>query len=197
MADRQQRSIHLAVGNASLWYERVGQVVAFKRNNYMGETRNDLARAKVLRDQLANALKDASEAGSERAVCTLRLVLTAINERDFCARESGHSGGISEDAIQAMLKDMVAQRRIEIGRCESGARLDLAEQEEQEIAILQQFLPAPLSQAETEAAVDAAIAGQGATKLKDMGPVLATLKERYNGQMDVSLAKQMLCDRLC
>lgn len=171
-------------------------MVAPKRYNRIVVNREEVARSDVLRDQLATALKSASEVGDERAVGTLRLVLAAISERDHCAREAGHQGGIGEDAILSMLKDMVAQRRAEIDRCESVARLELAEQEAQEIAVLERFLPARLSDDETQAAVDEAIRKMGATKLKDMGPILAELKQRYNGTMDVSTAKQMLCDRL-
>lgn len=154
------------------------------------------ARADVLRDRLATSLTKAVDAGDERACGILRLVIAAVNERDHCARESGQGSGVSEEAILAMLKDMVAQRRLEIDRCESGARLDLAEQEEQEIKILEQFLPAQLNAEETLAAVESAIAELGATKLKEMGPVLTSLKAHYNGTMDVNLAKKLLCDRL-
>lgn len=196
MADRQECSRFLAAGNAKLWYERFGQANAPRRGSRIAESSQVLMRADVLRDQLAKSLKTAAEQGDERASGILRLLLAAINERDHCARMAGHGNGISEDAILDMIRGMVAQRQAEIGRCESGARLDVAEQEEQEIEVLQRFLPAALSDDQITAAVDEAIAGLGATKLKDMGPVLAFLKERFHGTMNVSRAKQLLCDRL-
>jgi uncharacterized protein YqeY len=95
-----------------------------------------------------------------------------------------------------MLEDMVAQRRQEIARCEACARVDRAEQEAEEIGIIEQFLPARMSEQEIGGAVEAAIQAVGATKLKDTGKVIAALKERYNGQMDFACAKRLLCQRL-
>jgi uncharacterized protein YqeY len=95
-----------------------------------------------------------------------------------------------------MLRAMVDQRRQEIARCEACARVDLAEQEAQEIGIIERFLPPPMSEAEIGVAVEAAIADMGAKRLKDTGKVIAALKERYDGQMDFARAKRLLCERL-
>ncbi len=150
----------------------------------------------MLRERLNAALRDAGEAGDQRAAGTLRLILTAIKERDHCAREAGESEGVSDDEIRFMLTGMVDQRRRDIQRCESCARLDVAEQEAQEIALIERFLPARMSEPDTVQAVELAIRETGAARLKDAGRVIAALKERYNGQMDFGSAKKHLCARL-
>jgi uncharacterized protein len=150
----------------------------------------------MLRDRLNDALKDAMETGDQRSVATLRLILAALRERDHCAREAGAVEGLGEGEIRTMLRDMVSQRREEIARCEACARVDRAEQEAEEIDIIERFLPPRMSEAEIGSAVEAAIQSVGATRLKDTGRVIATLKERYNGQMDFARAKRLLCERL-
>jgi uncharacterized protein len=150
----------------------------------------------MLRDRLNAALKDAMETGDQRSVATLRLILAALRERDHCAREAGAVEGLGEGEIRTMLRDMVSQRREEIARCEACARVDRAEQEAEEIDIIERFLPPRMSEAEIGSAVEAAIQSVGATRLKDTGRVIATLKERYNGQMDFARAKRLLCERL-
>ncbi len=150
----------------------------------------------MLRERLHAAFKDANERGDERALATLRLVLAALKERDHCSRSAGAAEGMADEDIRAMLRDMVEQRKAEIGRCECCAQLDLAEKEAEEIGILERFLPAPMSDSEIGAAVELAIRELGATRLKDTGRVIATLKERFNGQMDFTRAKRLLCERL-
>lgn len=150
----------------------------------------------MLRERLNAALKDANEAGDHRAAGTLRLILTAIKERDHCAREAGEGDEVSDDEIRYMLSCMVDQRRREIERCEACARLDVAEQEAQEISVIERFLPVRMSEPDTVEAVELAIRETGAERLKDAGRVIAALKERYNGQMDFACAKKHLCARL-
>lgn len=146
-----------------------------------------------LRDRLASALKGAGDA---ETTATLRLVLAALKERDHCCREAGVAEELDDAAIEAMLRDMVAQREIDIARCEEAARLDDAEQEAAEIRVLQQFLPQRMSEDEIDAAVDAMIGEVGASRLKDTGKVIAALKERYNGEMDFARAKRRVCQKL-
>jgi uncharacterized protein YqeY len=150
----------------------------------------------LLRERLSGALKGAIDGGDERAACMLRLVLAALKERDHCARQSAAAEGISDGEIVAMLRDMVEQRRSDIPRCEETARVDQAQQETEEIAILERFLPPRMSDGQTASAVDDTIRELGATKLKDAGRVIAALKDRYNGQMDFGTAKRLLCQRL-
>lgn len=149
----------------------------------------------MLRERLAGALKDAIDSGDQRAAGTLRLIQAALKERDHCARDAGQAG-LDDAEIEAMLRDMIEQRRDDIPRCEEAARLDLAEQEAEEIALIEQFLPPRMGRAEIAQAVDQAIRDLGATRLKDCGRVITALKERYNGQMDFAVAKQLLCERL-
>lgn len=150
----------------------------------------------MLRERLSGALKGAIDSGDERAAATLRLVLAAVKERDCCTGRTASADGISDDDIVVMLRDMVEQRRCYIPRCEETARLDQAQQEAEEIAILERFLPPRMSEGQTESAVDETIRELGATKLKDTGRVIAALKQRYNGQMDFGTAKRLLCQRL-
>lgn len=149
----------------------------------------------MLRERLAGALKDAIDSGDQRAAGTLRLIQAALKERDHCARDAGQTE-LDDAEIVAMLRDMIEQRRDDIPRCEEAARLDLAQQEAEEIAIIEQFLPPRMGRAEIAQAVDQAIRDLGATRLKDCGRVITALKDRYNGQMDFAVAKQLLCERL-
>ncbi|MDX6748228.1 GatB/YqeY domain-containing protein [Geminicoccaceae bacterium 1502E] len=150
----------------------------------------------MLRERLQAALKTASASGDERAAATLRLVMAALKERDHSARDSGAQERVEDEEILAMLRDMVEQRRQEIGRCESCARVDLAEKEAEEIGILESFLPPRLSEAEIDAAVEEAIRTLGATRLKDCGRVIATLKEQFSDQLDLACAKRIVCRKL-
>ena len=95
-----------------------------------------------------------------------------------------------------MLQSMIKQRRESIVLYEKGNRPDLVKQESEEITIIEKFLPAQMSGAEIDQAVEAAIAESGAVSLKDMGKVIAVLKEKYTGQMDFSKASAQVKARL-
>jgi uncharacterized protein YqeY len=142
----------------------------------------------MLRTRLAESLKQAMLAKEARAVSTLRLVLAALKDRDIAARGRGVADGIGEDEILQMFQSMIKQRRESIALYEQGGRLELAEQEREEIAIIERFLPKALSEAETEAAIKAVIAEIGAAGIKDMGKVMASLRERFAGRMDFGKA---------
>lgn len=142
---------------------------------------------------MASAVRTAPNSIS---AATLRLVLAALKERDHCAREAGVAEELDDAAIEAMLRDMVAQREIDIARCEETARLDDAEQEAAEIEVLQQFLPQRMSDDEIDTAVDEMIGAVEARRLKDTGRVIAALKERYYGEMDFARAKRLVCQKL-
>ncbi len=150
----------------------------------------------MLRERLQAALKEASEKGDGRAAATLRLVLAALDERDRSAREAGGREEVDDAAIVAMLRKMIEQRRDEIARCEACARVEEAEREAEEIAVLERFLPPQMSEEEIARAVDAAIEELEARSLKDTGRVIAALKSRFNGHMDLGRAKRMVCERL-
>lgn len=147
----------------------------------------------MLRETLNQALKDAMKAKDARRLATLRLILAALKDRDIAARTSGDDRtGIPDEAILSLLQTMVKQRRESITLYEKGDRPDLANQEKEEIAVIESFLPKQLSDAEIEAAAKAAIAEAGAQGIKDMGKAMAILKAKYTGQMDSAKAAAIL-----
>lgn len=150
----------------------------------------------MIRDQLPDAYKTALKEKDERAVSTLRLIIAALKDRDIAARGKGNPDGIDDDEILQMLQTMVKQRRESISMYEKGGRLELAEQEGEEITIIQRFLPEQLDAAATEEAVDKTIADLGATGLKDMGAVMGALRDNYAGQMDFGRASGIVKARL-
>lgn len=142
----------------------------------------------MLRDQLSDALKDAMRAKEKRRTSTLRLILAAIKDRDIAARGQGNMDGVSDDEILEILSKMVRQRGESIETYEEAGRLELAEQEREEIVIIQDFLPRQMREDEIEEAVQGQIEELGASNLKDMGRVMSALKERYAGHMDFGRA---------
>jgi uncharacterized protein YqeY len=129
-------------------------------------------------------------------VSTLRLITAAIKDRDIAARTSDNSDGVSEDEILEILAKMVKQRQEAAHTYEEAGRLELAEQERSEIVVIEEFLPRQLDEAEMLAAVEAAIEGQGAASLKDMGKVMGALKGQYAGQMDFGKAGALVKQKL-
>lgn len=148
-----------------------------------------------LRDRLRQRQQDAQSAGDGCAANTLRLILTAIRDRDRAADAYG-GGPVSDAEILAMLVEMVAQRKAEIDRCECRAQLDRAEREACEIAVIETFLPKRMNGPETAKAVDAAIAHVHAVELRDAGRVMSVLKARHAGALDLQAAKRILAERL-
>ena len=137
-----------------------------------------------LRQRLNDELKQAMKAGEKLKVSTLRLVNAAIKERDIESRTAGPDSGVGDAQILEVLNRMIKQRQDSLAAFEQAGRQDLAEQERGEIAIIRSFMPAPLGEAEAAAAIEAAMAATGASTMKDMGKVMAHLKERYAGRMD-------------
>jgi uncharacterized protein YqeY len=150
----------------------------------------------MLREAFTERLKTAMRAKDSRAVSTVRLIIAALKDRDIAARGSGNPEGIPEAEIQRLLQSMVKQRRESIALYRQGNRPELAQQEEEEIAIIESFLPKQLGEAEIAAAVKAAIAETGAAGIKDMGKVMGVLRERHAGVIDLARAgavvKQLL-----
>ena len=142
----------------------------------------------MLRARLSEALKTAMRERDQPAVSTTRLILAALKDRDIAARGRGNSDGIGEPEILQMLQAMVKQRRESIELYARGNRQDLVDQEAGEIAIIERFLPQQMDEAATSAAIAAAIAETGAAGIKDMGRVMAVLRERHAGQMDFTRA---------
>ncbi|HEX9464532.1 MAG TPA: GatB/YqeY domain-containing protein [Alphaproteobacteria bacterium] len=140
----------------------------------------------MLRQELNDALKTAMKAKDERAVSTLRMVLAGLKDKDIAARPKGNTAGISDDEARQVMQNMIRQRRDSIVMYEKGGRAELVKQESEEIAIIERFLPKQMSAAEVEAAAKGVIAELGAKDVKDMGKVMAAMKQRFAGQMDLS-----------
>ncbi|GAB5468558.1 MAG: GatB/YqeY domain-containing protein [Rhodospirillales bacterium] len=150
----------------------------------------------MLRDRLKDALREAMKEQDKRAVSTVRLVLAALKDRDIAARGRGQSDGLEDDDILALLQKMVKQRRESIELYEKAGRDDLVLQEREEIAVISRFLPQLMDEQATAAAVDAAMSELKADSIKDMGRVMAALKERFPGKMDFAKASGMVKERL-
>ena len=150
----------------------------------------------TMRDRIAQAMKQALKDKDQLALATIRLMSAALKDRDIAARGQDRHDGISDDEILSMLQTMIKQRQESARMYEDGGRPDLMETECAEIAIIQQFLPEPLSEAEIEAAIKAAVASTQAASVKDMGKVMAHLKAEHAGQMDFSAVSQLVKSRL-
>jgi uncharacterized protein len=142
----------------------------------------------MLRQAFADRLKQALKARDLRTVSTTRLILAGLKDRDIAARGQSRPEGLSDPEIQQMLQTMIKQRRESIALYEQGNRVDLAQQEREEIAVIESFLPRQLEQNEIEAAAASVITEIGAAGVKDMGRVMAALRERYAGVIDLSQA---------
>ncbi len=152
-----------------------------------------------LRDQIGDALKTAMLEKDKARLSTLRLINAAIKDRDIARRAEGGDAadtGVGSDDILLILGKMVKQRQESARAYEEGGRLELAEQERSEIAIIEEFLPRQLDEAETQKAVDAVISETGADSIRDMGKVMGALKAKYTGQMDFGTVGPMVKQRL-
>ena len=148
-----------------------------------------------MREAVASALKEALKAKDKERTSTLRLVNAAIQDRDIANRGAGKGLADNEEILQILTK-MVKQREESAKAFEDGGRPELAAKERAEIEILREFLPEQMSEEETRAAIAKVIGETDATSVRDMGSVMAALKERYTGQIDFSKAsgivKQLL-----
>ncbi|GGL71196.1 GatB/YqeY domain-containing protein [Wenxinia marina] len=149
-----------------------------------------------MRGRINAALKDAMRSKEAERLSTLRLINAAIKDRDIAARGEGEDGGVSDDVVLSILGRMVKQRQESARAYEEGGRLELAEKEIEEVKVIEEFLPRQLDEAETESAIDTAIAEVGATSIRDMGKVMGVLKERHAGQMDFGRVGPMVKNRL-
>ncbi|MFC3629923.1 GatB/YqeY domain-containing protein [Paracoccus angustae] len=149
-----------------------------------------------LRATLQAATKEAMKAKNSARLSTLRLITAAIKDREIAARTGDGDGTLGDADLIAILSKMVKQRQESAKAYEEGGRLELAQKEEDEIAVIQEFLPRQLSEAETAAAIDAAIADLGATGIRDMGRVMAELRDRHAGQMDFGTVGPLVKARL-
>ena len=149
-----------------------------------------------LQDKITTALKSAMKNKEGERLSTLRLINAAIKDKDIALRGEGEDRSVTDADILAILGKMVKQRQESARAYEEGGRLDLAEQEQAEIAVIQEFLPKPLSEAEIRRAVEKAITETEASSIRDMGRVMGALKARYTGQMDFGAVGSLVKARL-
>ena len=143
-----------------------------------------------MREDIANALKEALKAKDQVALSTMRLISAALKDRDIAARGNDNPDGVSDEEILSMLQTMIKQRGESAKLYRDGDRPELAASEEAEINIIKRFLPTQLSADEMREAIATAIAQTGANSIKDMGQVMSYLKLHFAGQMDFSSASQ-------
>ena len=137
-----------------------------------------------LRNEINSAMKEAMKEKAQLRLSTLRLINAAIKDRDIAARSEGVEEGVDDSEILAILGKMTRQRQESAKTYEEAGRLDLSERELSEIQVIEYFLPRQLNGDEIEIAVTKVIDEQGASSIRDMGRVMACLKERFTGQMD-------------
>ena len=135
-------------------------------------------------------------AKDEKVLHTVRLVLAGIKDKDIAARPSGNMGGIDDAGILQLMNNMIKSRKDSITLYNQGNRPELAQKEQDEIDIIQRYLPQQMGEAEVAAAVKAAIAEAGASSIKDMGKVMAVLKAKHAGQMDFATVSAVVKQQL-
>lgn len=148
------------------------------------------------RTEISNALKEALREKDQVAVSTIRLILAALKDRDIAARGQGKAEGLNESEVLSLLQSMIKQRQESSETYREAGRAELADREEAEIAVIERFLPQQMSAEDMQKAVDELITELGAGDIKDMGKVMAELKARYAGQLDMGQASGIVKQRL-
>ena len=149
----------------------------------------------MIRDSLKAALVSAMKGGDKQRTAAIRLIQSSIKNRDIELRTSDKAP--DDDAlVTEVLQKMIKQRRESITMYEAGGRAELAQAEQAEVAVIEEFLPQQMSEDETHAAIDGIVTELGATSPKDMGRVMALLKERHASQLDMSKASGLVKARL-
>jgi uncharacterized protein YqeY len=149
-----------------------------------------------LRQTLTDAMKDAMKAKQPARLATIRMILAALKDRDIAARSEDNRDLVPDDDILTLLAKMVKQREESAAVYVQGGRPELAQNEQDEIAIIRDFMPKQMEEAEARAAIAAVVTELGATSVKDMGKVMAALKERFAGQMDFGKASGQVKEAL-
>jgi uncharacterized protein len=145
----------------------------------------------MLRAKINDELKSAMKAQDQRRVSTLRLVNSALKNADIEARGQGKPA-LADDEVLSVLQKMIKQRQESAELYDKGGRPELATQEREEIAIISAYLPRQMSEDEAKTAIAGVVRELGASGMKDMGKVMAALKERYAGQMDFGKASPIV-----
>jgi uncharacterized protein len=149
-----------------------------------------------LRQQLNDSMKEAMKSKDAKRLATVRLMLAALKDRDIAARTETSRDLLGDDEILSLMAKMIKQREESAVAFDAGKRPELAAGEREEIAIIRSFMPAQMDDAGVKAAAQAVIAELGASSIKDMGKVMAAMKERYAGQMDFAKASAIVKETL-
>ena len=150
-----------------------------------------------LRTRLNEAMKEAMKTRDSARLSTLRLINAAIKDRDIAARGEGRGEeGVPESEVLSLLGKLVKQRQESARIYEEGGRLELAEKELAEVRVVSEFLPRQMSEEEAAKVIEDTIAALGAGSIRDMGRVMAALKENYTGQMDFAAAGAKIREKL-
>lgn len=144
-----------------------------------------------IRETIQNQQTKVMKSGDKATLATIRLIQAAIKNRDIEAR-TGKSPADDDTLVVEVLQKMVKQRRESIEMFRKGDRPELAAQEEQEVGVIERFLPQQLGEAETREVIDAIKAEVGASSVKDMGRVMALLKERHASEIDMAKASALV-----
>ena len=147
-----------------------------------------------LREQFNEQMKEAMKAKDQRRLSTLRMVNAALKDKDIANRTETSREGISDDEILGLLGKMIKQREESAEAFDKGGRPEMAASEREEVSIIRSFMPKQMSPEEQTAAIQGVITDVGATSIKDMGKIMAALKERYAGQMDFGKASGIVKD---
>ncbi len=149
----------------------------------------------ALREEFTQSMKDAMKGGEKERLGVIRMIMSALKDRDIEARGQGKEP-LSDEDILGLLQKLVKQRQDSITLYNQGGRPELAAQEEAEIAVIRSFMPQQMGEAETRAAISAVIAATGAAGVKDMGKVMGALKAQYAGKMDFGMASPLVKELL-
>ena len=149
----------------------------------------------MIRDTIKTALVAAMKGGDKERVAAIRLIQSAIKNRDIELRTAATQPD-DDVLVTEVLQKMVKQRRESIAMYETGGRAELAAAEAREVTVIEGFLPSQMSEDETRAAINAIATEIGAGSVKDMGRVMAVLKERHAGQLDMGRASGLVKARL-
>ena len=148
-----------------------------------------------MRQRFTDEMKGAMKGGDKRKLATIRMIQAALKDKDIEARGLGKEPLADED-ILAMLQKMVKQRQESATIYAEAGRAELAQQEREEIDIINSFLPKQMDEADVRSAIQAAISETGAANLKDMGKVVGALKAKYAGKMDFAKASALVKELL-
>jgi uncharacterized protein YqeY len=144
-----------------------------------------------IKDKITEDMKNAMRSQQKERLGTIRLILSALKQREVDERIV-----LSDEQVLATLNKMIKQRRDSITQFEAGSRPDLAAKEAEEVKVIQEYLPAQMSEAEVEQAIAAAITETGAAGAKDMGKVMGVLKSALAGKADMTVVSAKVKEKL-